>query len=266
MAEEVVAIRYWRDGKNNLIAVPKGNLKSRDLVVVETEEGISLGEVTFQYVPCNGEVPFMDGVKVRKALEEDLQRLEENKRLEKEAKEFFVERVRAHSLPMKVVDVECLFDRQRIIFYFTAENRVDFRELLKDLVQRFKMRIELRQIGTRQEARILRGIGNCGREVCCSQFLNNLDRVSVKMAKEQGLSLNPEKISGLCGRLMCCIGYEYDVYRELKSVLPKCGKVINTLHGKGKVTRHNVLTQEVIVALESGKEVAIPFSEIIDQE
>lgn len=264
MAEEVVAIRYRREGKNNLIAIPKGDLKPRDLVVVETEEGTSLGEVTFQYVPCNGGIRPLEGVKVRKASKDDFQKLEENRKLERDAKEFFMERIKAHSLPMKVVDVECLFDRQRIIFYFTAENRVDFRELLKDLVQRFKMRIELRQIGSRQEARILRGMGNCGREVCCAQFLSNLDRVSVKMAKEQGLSLNPEKISGLCGRLMCCIAYEYDVYRELKGALPKCGRVVMTLQGKGKITRHNVLTQEVIVTLESGREVAIPFSEITE--
>jgi cell fate regulator YaaT (PSP1 superfamily) len=141
-----------------------------------------------------------------------------------------------------------------VVFSFTAENRVDFRDLVKDLVQKFRTRIELRQIGARQEARIIKGLGICGREVCCATLLQSLDRVSVKMAKEQNMSLNPEKISGLCGRLMCCLGYEYDGYVDMKKDMPKCGKLVQTPEGRGKVIRQSALQGEVVVYLESGRE------------
>src|SRR4030042_793996 len=142
---------------------------------------------------------------------------------------------------MKLIVAECLFDGSKMSFHFTAENRVDFREVVDDRLQRFRSRIELRQIGARQEARIVKGLGICGREVCCATLLHNLDRVSVKMAKEQNMSLNPEKISGLCGRLMCCLGYEYDGYADMKRDMPKCGKMIQTPEGLGKVVRQNAL-------------------------
>jgi len=163
---------------------------------------------------------------------------------------------------MKLIDVECLFDKSQIIFYFTAENRVDFRELVKDLVQRFKTRIELRQIGARQEARMIRGMGVCGREVCCASLIHNLDRVSVKMAKEQSVSLNPEKISGLCGRLMCCLAFEYDAYQDMKKDVPKCGKMIHTREGRGKVIRQNILQGEIAVELEDGREITVNISDL----
>ena len=163
---------------------------------------------------------------------------------------------------MKLIEVECLFDKSQIIFYFTAESRVDFRELVKDLVQRFKIRIELRQIGARHEARLVKGLGICGREVCCANLILNLDRVSVKMAKEQSVSLNPEKISGLCGRLMCCLAFEFDVYQDMKRDMPKCGKMINTAEGRGKVIRQNIFKGEIVVELESGKEITVNIEDL----
>ena len=160
-------------------------------------------------------------------------------------------------MPMKLVEVECLFDKSKIIFYFTAENRVDFRDLVKDLVQKFKTRIELRQIGVRNETRICGGLGICGRELCCSSFLQSLDTVSVKMAKEQNMLLNPEKISGLCGRLMCCLAFEYESYRDLKKNMPKVGKMTDTPQGRGKVIRQNILKGKIAVHLEDGREVEV---------
>jgi len=171
-------------------------------------------------------------------------------------------RIAERQLRMKLIDVECLFDKSKMVYSFTAENRVDFRDLVKDLVQKFRTRVELRQIGARQEARIIKGLGICGREVCCATLLQSLDRVSVKMAKEQNMSLNPEKISGLCGRLMCCLGYEYDGYMDMKKDMPKCGKTIQTCEGRGKVIRQSALHGEIVVALESGKEATIKVKDI----
>ncbi len=199
---------------------------------------------------------------VRKATDDDLKIRKENEAMEKEARQFCLDKIRERELPMKLIDVECLFDKSQIIFYFTAESRVDFRELVKDLVQRFKIRIELRQIGARHEARMVKGLGICGREVCCANLIPNLDRVSVKMAKEQSVSLNPEKISGLCGRLMCCLAFEYDVYQNMKKDIPKCGKVINTAEGRGKIIRQNIFKGEIVVELENGKEITVNIEDL----
>jgi cell fate regulator YaaT (PSP1 superfamily) len=164
---------------------------------------------------------------------------------------------------MKLIGVECLFDRSKLIFFFTAENRVDFRELVKDLVQKFKTRIELRQIGARNESRIFGGLGVCGQKICCTSFLYNLDRVSVKMAKEQNMPLNPEKISGLCGRLMCCLAFEYDSYLDMKRGMPKCGKRVGIAQGgSGKVIRQNILKGTLAVYTEEGKEVEVEIKDL----
>lgn len=228
------------------------------MVIVHTENGLAMGTVVMEGKPVPpSEAPMDLKSVVRKATEEDLKIREENEELEREAQKFCLERIRERNLVMKLVDVECLFDRSKIVFFFTAENRVDFRELVKDLVQKFKTRIELRQIGVRQETRMIKGMGICGREVCCASLIHNLDRVSVKMAKEQSVSLNPEKISGLCGRLMCCLAFEFDVYQDMKKDMPKCGKIIQTEEGPGKVVRQNVLKGEVVVELESGKEITL---------
>lgn len=232
-------------------------------MIVNTENGTSLGTVITEVksVPIY-KLPI--GLKsiVRKATDDDLKIRKENEAMEKEARQFCLDKIRERELPMKLIDVECLFDKSQIIFYFTAESRVDFRELVKDLVQRFKIRIELRQIGARHEARMVKGLGICGREVCCANLIPNLDRVSVKMAKEQSVSLNPEKISGLCGRLMCCLAFEYDVYQNMKKDVPKCGKVINTAEGRGKIIRQNIFKGEIVVELENGKEITVNIEDL----
>jgi cell fate regulator YaaT (PSP1 superfamily) len=238
-------------------------LEKNDHVIVNTENGTSLGTVITEVksVPIY-KLPI--GLKsiVRKATDDDLKIRKENEAMEKEARQFCLDKIRERELPMKLIDVECLFDKSQIIFYFTAESRVDFRELVKDLVQRFKIRIELRQIGARHEARMVKGLGICGREVCCANLIPNLDRVSVKMAKEQSVSLNPEKISGLCGRLMCCLAFEYDVYQNMKKDIPKCGKVINTAEGRGKIIRQNIFKGEIVVELENGKEITVNIEDL----
>jgi len=229
-----------------------------DCVIVETENGPAFGVVVTEMsaIPAD-RVPSSIRKVQRVATEEDLMVQKSNEDLEKEAHEFCLQKIAERQLPMKLVDVECLFNKSKVIFYFTAENRVDFRELVKDLVQKFRLRIELRQIGARQETKIICGMGICGREICCAVMLHNLDRVSVKMAKEQNMSLNPEKISGLCGRLMCCLAYEHEAYTDLKKNMPKCGKVIQTSQGAGKVVRQNVLHEEIAVQLEDGREITL---------
>jgi cell fate regulator YaaT (PSP1 superfamily) len=163
---------------------------------------------------------------------------------------------------MRLVEVEHLFDGSKIIFYFTADERVDFRGLVRDLASRFHTRIEMRQIGVRNKARLVGGIGSCGRELCCCTFLTNFEPVSVKMAKDQNVSLNPAKISGVCGRLMCCFKYEYDTYVSMKRDMPKIGKTITTEKGTGKVVRQNVLANRVTIQIEDGSEVEVPLNDI----
>lgn len=238
-------------------------MQKNEQVIVNTENGTSLGTVITEVksVPIY-QLPI--GLKnvVRKATDDDLKTKKENEAMEQDARQFCLGKIRERELPMKLIEVECLFDKSQIIFYFTAENRVDFRELVKDLVQRFKIRIELRQIGARHEARMVKGLGICGREVCCANLILNLDRVSVKMAKEQSVSLNPEKISGLCGRLMCCLAYEFEVYQDMKRDIPKCGKMINTAEGRGKIIRQNIFKGEIVVELESGKEITVNIDDL----
>jgi len=256
--KDIVGIKFRKEGKIYWFASPFPTLKKHTQVIVETENGLALGSVITEVKSVREEdlPPDLKPV-VREITEADDPAREENRKLEKNARLYCIDRIQARSLPMKLIDVECFFDKSKIVFYFTADNRVDFRELVKDLVQKFRIKIELRQIGARQEARMIKGLGICGREVCCATLLHNLDRVTVKMAKEQNMSLNPEKISGLCGRLMCCLAFEYDAYVDLKKDLPKCGKIIDTPEGKGKVVRQNVPQGEVAVILEGGKEIAV---------
>jgi cell fate regulator YaaT (PSP1 superfamily) len=199
---------------------------------------------------------------IRKATPEDLDQLHRNEQLEKDAFAFCLRKIKEKGLNMKLVKTEVLLDRSKALFYFTSEKRVDFRELVRDLAAEFRMRIEMRQIGVRDEAKMVCGLGSCGRELCCAKFMNRFELVSVKMAKEQNLALNPTKISGICGRLMCCLAYEYPTYLELKRDLPKVGKHITTRSGKGKVIRQNVLSQTVTVELEEGGEITLHASEI----
>jgi cell fate regulator YaaT (PSP1 superfamily) len=238
-------------------------LEVGEAIIAETERGLVLGKVVAP--PHEKEKRFIlkSPKKIlRKAAPEDLEQFERNQQLEKDAFRFCLQKTKERGLNMKLVKTEVLLDRSKALFYFTAEKRVDFRELVRDLAAEFKMRIEMRQIGVRDEAKMVCGMGGCGRELCCASFLNRFDLVSVKMAKEQNLALNPTKISGVCGRLMCCLAYEFPTYMELKKSLPKVGKHIVTKGGKGKIIRQNVLNQTVTVQLEEGGEVTIHESEL----
>ncbi len=239
------------------------SLESGDNVIVESEKGLVLGKVLSP--PHEKEKRFIlksPKKVIRKASPEDLEQFEKNQQLEREAFQFCRLRIKERNLNMKLVKTEVLLDRSKSLFYFTSEKRVDFRELVRDLAAEFKMRIEMRQIGVRDEAKMVCGIGTCGRELCCSKFLNRFDLVSVKMAKEQNLALNPLKISGCCGRLMCCLAYEFPTYLEMKKSLPKIGKHVVTKSGKGKIIRQNVMNQTVTVELDEGGEITINAGEI----
>jgi cell fate regulator YaaT (PSP1 superfamily) len=239
------------------------SLEAGESVIVDTEKGMALGKVLSPPHEKERRLLLKTPRKViRKAAPEDLEQIEKNKQLEKDAFQFCLQKVKEKGLNMKLVKTEMLLDRSKMLFYFTAEKRVDFRELVRDLAAEFKMRIEMRQIGVRDEAKMVCGLGCCGRELCCASYLNRFDLVSVKMAKEQNLALNPTKISGICGRLMCCLAFEYQTYQELKRDLPKVGKHIVTKSGKGKIIRQNVLNQTVTVELEEGGEVTVHVSEI----
>ncbi|MGQ9648179.1 MAG: PSP1 domain-containing protein [Thermodesulfobacteriota bacterium] len=232
-------------------------------VVVDTEKGQVLGRVLTE--PRQKEKRFLlksPRKVLRKATPEDMDQFHRNQQLERDTFAFCLRKIRQRGLNMKLVKTEVLLDRSKALFYFTSEKRVDFRELVRDLAAEFRMRIEMRQIGVRDEAKMVCGLGSCGRELCCAKFMNRFELVSVKMAKEQNLALNPTKISGICGRLMCCLAYEYPTYLELKRDLPKVGKHITTRSGKGKVIRQNVLSQTVTVELEEGGEITIHASEI----
>jgi len=259
--KNIIGVKFNKD--NKIYSFDAGNLplKKGDQVIVKTEHGMAIGTAAtdIKAEPLHT-LPINLKSIIRKMAEEDFKIKKDNELLEMEARQYCQDRIRERNLLMKLIDVDCLFDRTQIVFYFTAENRVDFRELVKDLVQMFKTRIELRQIGARQEARMVKGMGICGREVCCASLIHNLDRVSVKMAKEQSVSLNPEKISGLCGRLMCCLAFEFDAYQDMKKGVPRCGKTILTPEGRGKVVRQNVLLGEIAVELEDGKEITIDIS------
>ncbi len=258
--EKVIGIRFREGGKVYHFDPGHWDVHKGDYVMVHTEQGMGLGEVVEGPCKRNPDVHPKDIKTIeRPANPEEIEKHFDNMRFEEEAESFCLERIQALNLPMNLVDVECFFDRSKIIFYFTAETRVDFRELVKDLVRRFRTRVELRQIGVRNQAKMVGGLGTCGRPLCCATFLRSFHPVSIKMAKEQNLSLNPGKISGACGRLMCCLQYEYDVYREYKQGMPKLGKKVDTPKGRGKVIRQNVMDRTITVLLESGEEVEISY-------
>jgi len=251
------------NGKSEEYSAEGFSLEAGDSVIVESDRGLVLGKVLTP--PHEKEKRFILKTPpkvVRKASPEDFEQYQKNLQLEKEAFQFCLQKIKEKNLNMKLVKTDVLLDRSKILFYFTAEKRVDFRELVRDLAAQFRMRIEMRQIGVRDEAKMVCGMGGCGRELCCATFLNRFDLVSVKMAKEQNLALNPSKISGVCGRLMCCLSYEFSTYLELKKHLPKVGKHVVTRSGKGKVIRQNVLNQTVTVELEGGGEVTIHASDL----
>ena len=247
---DVVGVRFKKAGKVYYFDPNQFDISENEFVIVETVRGIEYGKVviTKKQVDENDVVLPLKKV-IRIANENDRTIVEENKHAAKEAYQVCQQKVVEHNLDMKLVDVEYTFDRNKIIFYFTADGRIDFRELVKDLAAIFRTRIELRQIGVRDEAKMLGGIGPCGRMLCCSTFLGDFEPVSIKMAKDQNLSLNPAKISGLCGRLMCCLKYENDEYEAAKEQLPDLDQRIQTPHGLGRVIGLNILERLIQVEL-----------------
>ena len=248
---EIVGVRFKNAGKVYYFSPGGYALEKGGTVVVETSRGIECGEVVIPNRQIGDDaVPASLKPVLRPASEDDLRRAKENTEKEKRAMRVCQEKIQAHKLDMKLVDVEYAFDGSKILFYFTSDGRVDFRSLVKDLASVFHTRIELRQIGVRDEAKMLGGLGICGRPFCCSQFLSDFQPVSIKMAKEQGLSLNPTKISGCCGRLMCCLKYEQEAYESLLRETPKQGALVTTKEGKGVVVETNLLTGKVKVRLD----------------
>lgn len=248
---EVVGVRFKEVGKVYYFDPDGHTLKKGDKVIVETARGVECGEIAMDNRDVN-EDEIVKPLKklLRIATEEDLKKVEENKEKEKKAFEICEKKIAKHKIDMKLVDIEYTFDNSKILFYFTADGRVDFRELVKDLASVFHTRIELRQIGVRDESKMLGGIGICGRPFCCGSFLGDFQPVTVKMAKEQGLSLNPTKISGVCGRLMCCLKYEQDAYEHLLRITPKVGAIVETPEGRGKVVDVNLLRGNLKVQLD----------------
>ena len=247
---EVIGIRFKKAGKVYYFDPAGLKIEAGDHVIVETARGVEYGTVVRGNAMVQDDqiVPPLKKV-IRVATEEDAKEDEENRRKEKEAFQICSEKILNHKLDMKLVDAEITFDHNKLIFYFTSDGRVDFRELVKELASVFRTRIELRQSGVRDEAKMLNGIGICGRTLCCATFLGDFQPVSIKMAKEQNLSLNPTKISGICGRLMCCLKYEEDVYEELNKKLPNIGDIISTPDGTGEILSVNVLMQIVKAAV-----------------
>lgn len=262
----IVGIKFRRGGKTYHFDAQDFELSLIEKVMVETEKGLAIGIVAFSPRAVK-DVPRDPPLKpvLRIALDEDREKEEENREKEIEGKTFCKGCIERHMLDMTLVDVEYLFDGSKIIFYFIADQRVDFRGLVRDLAARFKTRIEMRQIGVRNKAKLVGGIGPCGRELCCATFLNNFEPVSVKMAKDQNISLNPSKISGVCGRLMCCLKFEYETYIDLKKEMPGIGKRVKTDEGWGKVIRSNVLNQAVTVQMEDGKEIEVEVDSLIEE-
>ncbi|WP_337403120.1 stage 0 sporulation family protein [Porcipelethomonas sp.] len=248
---EIIGVRFKQVGKIYYFS-PKGiKFDAGDHAIVETVRGVECGEVVIanRNVDESEIVPPLKEI-IRKSTAEDMKIVEKNHIKEKEAFDICLEKIAYRQLNMHLIDVECTFDNNKILFYFTAENRVDFRELVKDLAAVFRTRIELRQIGVRDEAKILGGLGICGREFCCKRHLGEFQPVSIKMAKEQGLSLNPSKISGTCGRLMCCLKNEQSSYEELLKITPKVGAFVKTPECKGYVEEVNLITGKLKIKPE----------------
>jgi cell fate regulator YaaT (PSP1 superfamily) len=248
---KTVGVRFKKAGKIYYFDPADLEINIDDNVVVETIRGIEFGKAVLgiREVPESEIIAPLKKV-LRVATAEDIKTYEDNKAKEKEAFNICLQKISNHNLGMKLIDVEYTFDNNKIIFYFTADGRVDFRELVKDLASVFKTRIELRQIGVRDEAKMISGMGPCGKSLCCSTFLGDFAPVSIKMAKEQNLSLNPTKISGICGRLMCCLKYEHETYEHSRKYMPKVGALVDTPEGKGEVVESNILREIVKVKLE----------------
>lgn len=251
----VIGVKFKGGGKMYYFDPGEFDVKEGDGVIVETARGTEFGDVVAspQELEDDKIVAPLKSV-LRVATPHDREQRDKNRARESEAYAICMEKIQAHQLDMKLVDVEYTFNGSKVVFYFTADGRVDFRELVKDLASVFKTRIELRQIGVRDEAKMLGGLGSCGRPVCCKAFLSDFTPVSIKMAKEQNLSLSPTKISGICGRLMCCLKYEQDAYESMRKQMPRTGREVLTPDGSGTVLENNVITERtrVKVALNDG--------------
>lgn len=264
---EVIGVRFKKAGKIYYFDPGDHDITLDGYVIVETVRGIEFGKVVIDSKQVDAEDVVLPLKKViRLADDKDKMTVVENQQRSETAFETCAEKITEHKLDMNLVEVEYTFDRNKIIFYFTADGRVDFRNLVKDLAALFKTRIELRQIGVRDEAKMLGGIGPCGRMLCCSTFLGDFEPVSIKMAKDQNLSLNPAKISGLCGRLMCCLKYENDDYESAKRRLPDLGSRVTTPFGKGKVVGMNILERVVQIEIpEKERVIEYTLDELVDE-
>ena len=253
MSSDMILVQLRNSGQVALYQAGNLVLKAGDCVIVEHDRGLDYGQIVTA-CQCQIDKEAKEPLKkiIRIANESDLKQVEDNKVKAKEAFSTCLKKIGEHKLDMKLVRAEYSFDRSKIVFYFTAAGRVDFRNLVKDLAKIFKARIELRQIGVRDEAKIFGGFGPCGRELCCAKFLKDFEPVTIKMAKEEGLPLNPPKISGLCGRLMCCLSFEYETYKMLAKGLPKEGDKVTLQQGKGEIISVNVFKRTAAVKLEDG--------------
>ena len=260
---KVIQVRLRECGRLHYFQTGELDLKMSNYVIFEHERGKEYGMISSDpeiILDADVEEPLKKIL--RKVTPRDKQQIRLNKKEAEKAFEKCVQKITEHKLDMKLVDVEYSFDKSKLIFYFTAEGRIDFRELVKDLASIFKTRIELRQIGVRDEAKMLGGIGCCGRKLCCTTFLKDFEAINIKMAKEQRLPLNPGKISGLCGRLLCCLKYENAVYRELSENLPKEGVIVSTKVGEGKVVDINILKQMVFVTFQDKRQIWFHLSDV----
>ncbi|MDY6013043.1 stage 0 sporulation family protein [Clostridium sp.] len=262
---KVIGVRFKKAGKIYYFDPNELEINKEDYVIVETARGIEFGQcvIGIKEIDENDIIAPLKSV-LRIANDEDIKKHNENKSKEEEALKICTEKIWEHGLMMKLIDVEYTFDNNKVIFYFTADGRVDFRDLVKDLATIFKTRIELRQIGVRDEAKMIGGLGPCGRPMCCSTFLGDFASVSIKMAKEQNLSLNPTKISGICGRLMCCLNYEQSTYEDIRKELPKVGSIVKTSEGTGEVIQNNIVKESVKVKLKRKDEEIVQTFNIKD--
>ena len=264
---KIVKIRFKPAGKLYDFDCGAFVLNKDDNVIVETEQGLGLGVVAISPVPYEEKSSNRPLKQVfRLANEEDFKQRKKNFVTEKKAQAFCLECIKQLELKMNLFSVESTFDAGKITFFFTSEGRVDFRQLVKMLVKEFGVRIEMRQVGIRNQAKMCGGIGRCGREICCSAFMEKFGPVSIRMAKDQNLSLNPTKISGMCGRLMCCLTFEQETYQKLREKFPKIGGLVNTSGGKGKVIRHNLICKRLTVRLDGGPEIEAHLDELIKGE
>ena len=265
--KKIVGIRFKTNGKVYDFDAGAFVLNTGDHVIVETEKGLGFGSVAIPPRPA-AKRPHKKPLKkvYRVASEKDFLQVKKNCALEKRAYTYCLKCIDELGLQMNLFSVESTFDANRLTFFFTADGRVDFRQLVKMLVKEFRVRIEMRQVGIRNQAKMCGGLGRCGRELCCASFIEKFEPVSIRMAKAQGLSLNPTKISGQCGRLMCCLTYENATYTELNRKFPAVGKVVATKSGKGKVVRHNILCNRIAVLIEGNQEIEIGLDDLVDEQ